>query len=327
MRRRHFSAGFFGPMVAVAWGMPVGAQQKPAPVIGFLSIMSSADVAPSRDAFIAGLRDLGYVEGHNVSFEWRYANNDSKRLEEQAAELVARNVDLILTYSGAGIAAASKATKTTPIVQAIGPNLVTNGYAASFARPGGNITGMTYVIGDSFLKRQQFLKEADPAITRLGVLLQRGNPYSAPTLEQMKPIAENLGLDLHPREVKGAAEYPATFSAWTENKVTGVITHDAPEFITEAKSIADLALLHKMRLIGNLEHAAAGGLMAYGVDFPGQFRRANRFVEKILKGTKPGDLPIEQPMQFQLVINLKTAGLLGLTVPPALLARADAVIE
>lgn len=329
MRRRNLGAGFFGSVAVTAWGAPVGAQHKPAPTIGFLSILSSNAVAPARAGFVAGLQDLGYVEGRNVSFEWRYADDDSKRLDEQATELVARNVDLILTYSGAGIAAASKATRTIPIVQATGPNLVTSGYAASFARPGGNITGMTYVIGNSFLKRQQFLKEVDPAITRMGVLLQRGNPFSAPTLEQMKPIAVTLGLELFPREVKGAGEYPAAFSAWAEDKVTGLVAHDAPEFLgaAEAKSIADLALQHRMRLIGSLEHAAAGGLMAYGVDFPRQFRRAAQFIDKILKGTKPAELPIEQPTQFQLAINLKTARVLGLTVPPALLARADEVIE
>lgn len=329
MRRRKFSVRLFGTLAATAWGSPVGAQQKSAPSIGFLSIMSPSAVAPSRDGFVAGLRDAGYVEGRNISFEWRYADNDSKMLEEQAAELVARKVDLILTFSGAGIAAASKATKTIPIVQAVGPNLVTNGYAASFAHPGGNITGLTYVIGDSFHKRQQLLKEVDPEITRLGVLLQRGNPYSAPTIEQMKPIAATLGLELRPREVKGSAEYPAAFSAWAEDKVTGVVLHDAPEFLgsEEAKLISGLALQHRMRLIGNLEHSAAGGLMGYGVDFPGQFRYATRFVDKILKGAKPGDLPIEQPTKFHFVINLGTAKALGLTVPPALLARADEVIE
>jgi putative ABC transport system substrate-binding protein len=143
----------------------------------------------------------------------------------------------------------------------------------------------------------------------------------------MKPIAATLGQDLYPREVRGSAEYAAAFSAWAEDKVTGVVTHDAPEFITEAKSIAALALQHRMRLIGNLEHSAAGGLMAYGVDFPGQFRRATEFVDKILKGAKPGDLPIEQPTRFHFVINLATAKALGLTVPPLLLARADEVIE
>jgi putative ABC transport system substrate-binding protein len=223
--------------------------------------------------------------------------------------------------------AARKATATIPIVQAAGPDLVALGYAASFARPGGNVTGMTYVVGQSFQKRQELLKDIDPAIRRVGVLLQRGNVYSAPTLEAMKPIATVLGLELRPREVKGSAEYPATFSAWAEEKVTGVVVHDNPEFLSEGKAIASLALQHNMRSIGNMELSTAGGLMGYGTDFVGQFRRSASFVDRILRGAKPGDLPIEQPTKFHFVVNLTTAKALGITVPPVLLARADEVIE
>jgi putative ABC transport system substrate-binding protein len=232
-----------------------------------------------------------------------------------------------VTSAGVGILTARKATATIPIVQAVGPDLVALGYAASLARPGGNVTGMTYVVGQSFQKRQELLKEMDPAITHVGVLLQRGNAYSAPTLEAMRPIAKTLGLELRPQEVKGAAEYPAAFAAWAEEKVTGVVAHDNPEFLTEAKAISDLALQNRIRLIGNLEHAAAGGLMGYGVDFPSYFRPAASFVDRILKGAKPGELPIQQPTKFHFVVNVATAKALGLTVPPTLLARADEVIE
>jgi putative ABC transport system substrate-binding protein len=320
-------AVLMGTLATAAAPAPVAAQQKPLPTIGFLNILSPAKAARFRDAFVAGLRDFGYVEGRTIRIEWRFADDDASRLEEQAAELVARNVDLIVTAAGIGILAARNATATIPIVQAVGPNLVALGYAASFARPGDNVTGRTYVVGQSFDKRQELLKEMDPAIATVGVLLQRGNAYSAPTLEAMKPIAKTLGLELRPREVRGIAEYPAAFSAWAEEKVSGVVVHDAPEFLVEAKAITDLALQHRMRLIGNLEHAAAGGLMGYGVDFGEQFRLAAPFVDRILRGIKPGDIPIEQPTQFHFVINLATAKALGLIVPPTLLARAGELIE
>jgi putative tryptophan/tyrosine transport system substrate-binding protein len=306
---------------------PVGEQQKPLPTIGYLAVTSAAKSAFYHDALIAGLRDLGYIEGRTIRIEWRFADDDTERMEQQAADLVARNVDLIVTYAGIGILTARKVTATVPIVQAVGPDLIALGYAASFARPGGNVTGMTYVVGQSFHKRQELLKEIDPAIRRVGVLLQRGNAYSAPTLEAMRPIATGLGLELRPREVRGSAEYPAAFSAWAEEKVTGVIVHDNPEFLSEGKAISSLALQHSMRSIGNMELSAAGGLMGYGVDFRENFRRAASFVDRILRGAKPGDLPIEQPTKFHFVVNLGTAKLLGLTVPPNLLARADEVTE
>jgi putative ABC transport system substrate-binding protein len=329
MRRRDFGTSLAGALGVAAWPSFAHAQQKAMPIIGYLTIASSADHVPYYEKFLAGLRDLGYVEGRSIRIEARYGDWSNERLAEQAAELVAMHVDLIVTSAGVGILTTRKATATIPIVQASGPHLISLGYAASLARPGGNVTGMVYTIGQSFEKRQELLKEIDPSISRVGVLLQRGNAYSAPTLESMKPMARTLGLELRPSEVKGLAEYPAAFSAWAEDKVSGVVVHDNPEFLTEsnAKLMGALALQHRMRLIGNLEHSANGGLMGYGTDFKAQFRRAAYYVDKILKGTKPGDLPIEQPTKFHFVINLATAKALGLTVPPALLARADEVIE
>jgi putative ABC transport system substrate-binding protein len=283
--------------------------------------------APYRGRFLAGLQDLGYVDGRTIRIEWRHADGSNDRLAEQAADLVARNVDLIVTNAGAGILSARKATAGIPIVQAVGPDPVVLGYAASFARPGGNVTGMTYVVGDSFNKRQELLKEADPSITRVGVLLQRGNRYSTPTVESMKPGAKTLGLELRPIEVSGRAEYSVAFSAWADAKVSGVVVHDNPLFITDAKLIAQEAAHRQIRSIGFLELAGGGGLLGYGPDFREFFTRAAYYVDKIIKGTKPGDLPIEQPTKFRLVVNLATARALGLTVPPTLLARADEVIE
>jgi putative ABC transport system substrate-binding protein len=305
----------------------VRAQQKALPVIGFLSILSSAGVALSYEGFLAGLRDLGYVNGRTIRIESRYADGSNDRLAAQAIELVSLNVDVIFTYGGAGVITARKATATIPIVVATGPDPVVLGFAASLARPGGNVTGLRYLAGEAFAKRQELLKEIDPSITQVGVLLLRGNSFNAPTLESMRAGAEALKLELRPVEVSGPAEYGAAFVALADGKVSGLVIHDNPQFIADAKAIAALAVQHQLRSIGSLEHTANGGLMAYSVDFPEQFRRAAYFVDKILKGTKPGDLPIEQPTTFRFIINLATAKSLGLTVPPLTLARADEVIE
>ena len=325
MRRRILLAAL---AAAVASPGAVRAQQKAMPVIGFLSISSSAGVAPSYEGFLAGLRDLGYVDGRTIRIESRYADGNNDRLAAQVAELVGLNVDVIVTYGGASVMIARKATATIPIVVATGPDLVGLGFAASLARPGGNMTGSRYLAGDAFAKRQELLKEIDPSITQLGVLLLRGNSFNASTLESMRAGAEALKLKLRPVEASGPAEYGAAFAALADGKVSGLVIHDNPQFIiTDAKAIAALAVQHQLRSIGSLEHTANGGLMAYSVDFPSQFRRAAYFVDKILKGAKPGDLPIEQPTKFRFIINLATAKSFGLTVPPLLLARADEVIE
>ena len=309
------------------WPLAARAQQKAMPVIGFLSISSSAGIAPPYEGFLAGLRDLGYVDGRTIQIKSRYADGNNDRLAAQAAELVSLNVDVIVTYGGASVITARKATATIPIVVATGPDLVSLGFAASLARPGGNVTGLRYLAGEAFAKRLELLKEIDPSITQVGVLLLRGNSFNASTLKSMRAGAEALKLELRPVEASGPAEYGAAFAALAHGKVSGLVIHDNPQFIADAKAIAAFAVQHQLRSIGSLEHTANGGLMAYSVDFPEQFHRAAYFVDKILKGTKPGDLPIEQPTTFRFIINLATAKSLGLTVPPLSLARADEVIE
>jgi putative tryptophan/tyrosine transport system substrate-binding protein len=326
MRRRRFAVLLGG--TAATWSLAVHAQQqKTMATIGYLSIASSTDNATFYESFLAGLRDLGYVDGRTIRIEARFADGNNDRLVSQAAELVGRNVDLIVTYAGAGVFAARKATTTVPIVVAVGPDLVSLGLAASFARPGGNITGLRYLAGESFAKRQELLKEIDPSITQVGVLLPRGSSFNVSTLESLKAGAEALKLELRPLEASGPTDYTAAFAAWADGKVTGLVVHDNPQFVADAKVIAALAVQHRLRSIGSLEHTANGGLMAYSVDFVELLRRSASFVDKILKGTKAGDLPIEQPTRFRFVINLATAKLFGLAIPAALLARADEVIE
>ena len=196
----------------------VRAQQKAMPVIGFLSILSSAGVAPSYEGFLAGLRDLGYVDGRTIRIESRYADGNNDRLAAQAAELVSLNVDVIVTYGGAGVITARKATATIPIVVATGPDPVGLGFATSLARPGGNVTGLRYLVGEAFAKRQELLKEIDPSITQVGVLLLRGNSFNAPTLKLMRAGAEALKLELRPVEASGPEEYGAAFAALADGK-------------------------------------------------------------------------------------------------------------
>jgi putative ABC transport system substrate-binding protein len=324
--RRTFGTAVIGTLATAAGRAPIHAQQAAIPTLGYLSILS-----PAGELFLersrAGLRDLGYLEGRNIHIEFRFSEGNRDLLATHATELVNLGVDAILTHSGVGVAAAHKATATIPIIVASGPDLVALRYAASLARPGGNVTGLRYLAGDSFAKRLEFLKEVDPALTQVGVLFQRGSAFVASTLKDIGPTATALRLELRPQEASGFEQWRAAFSAWTQANVSGLLVHDNPEFISNAKPIAALAVQHRMRSIGSLEHAANGGLMAYSVDFGELFHRSAAFVDKVLKGTKPGDLPIEQPTRFHFAINLATARTLGVAVPPSILARADNVIE
>lgn len=296
--------------------------------VGYLSLLSdpaSQDYI-HMDAFRAGLRDLGYIEGKNIQIEFRDADGDNDRLPGLATELVALNVDVIVTYA-TGVIAARRATATIPIVMATSAAPVATGMAASLARPGGNVTGSTAFTGELMGKRLELLKEVKPSMTRSGVLLLRGNPNNTPILEAMGGAAKALRLELHPIEVRGPAEYEGAFSAWATKKIHGIVVHDHAQFVSNAKVIAALVAKRRLPAIGSLVFPASGGLMAYGVNFSEQFRRAAYFVDRILKGAKPSDLPIEQATKFLFILNLKTAKALGITVPQSILIRADEVIE
>jgi putative ABC transport system substrate-binding protein len=316
---------------AVALGAaPHPTRAQPAPRvarIGFLSFLSAPLITPvGSDLFRAGLRDLGYVEGKNIQIEFRYADGDIDLLAGLAAELVALNVDVIVSYAS-GVGAARRATATIPIVMANGGDPVAAGFAASLAHPGGNVTGSIFFLNELMTKRVELLKEVKTKMTRCGVLLLKDVPTNGLILEAMGVAAKALRVELFPIEVRGPAEFERAFSEWDRKKIQGLIVHDHGQFVGNAGAIAALAAKRRLASIGPLELSAAGGLMAYGVNFPETFRRAAVFVDKILKGARPGDIPIERATKFRYILNVKTAKAFGIAIPPSVLVRADEVIQ
>ena len=324
MKRRDFIALIGG---VVAWPLAVRAQQSTSVArIGYLNTFDASASASYIESFRAGLRDLGYVEGKNVVIEFRFAEGNIDRLPGLAAELVRLDVDVIVA-NGPGVLAVQGATPTIPIVMLAFGDAVATGVIASLAHPGGNITGSTYFHPELMAKRVELLKEVVPSMTEAAVLLVPDNATNGPALRAMEMTAKALKVGLQPFEAHGPSEFESAFAAIADKKIGAVVTIDNPIFTGNAKMVAAIAAKQRLASIGSLELAAAGGLMAYGVSFHDLFRRAAYFVDKILKGAKPGDLPVEQATKFQLVINLKTAKALGLAIPPSILARADEVIE
>ena len=327
MRRREIIKLLGG--AAAVWPLAARAQQPERIArIGYLTLIPAARMRVFDDAFREGLRDLGYVEGKNIHIEYRSTEGDEDRLFGLVTELVALDVDIIVTYA-TGVPAAQRATTAIPIVMATYNDAVAVGIIASLARPGGNITGSTFFAPELMAKRLELLKQVVPAMTRAGVLLLRreDSAATAKMIEVMEATAKALRVELHPIEVREPREYASAFATWTDRRMDGLVILDHAQFIANAGTIADLAAKHRFPTVGYLELTATGGLMAYGVDFSVMFRRAAYFVDKILKGARPGDIPVEQATKFRSVINLKTAKALGLEVPPTLLALADEAIE
>jgi putative ABC transport system substrate-binding protein len=326
--RRQWLIALGACAVAAPW--PSLAQQRPVNVhrIGFLGATSIAAYKSRVDAVRAGLRDLGYVEGKNLVMEFRWADGMYDRLPNLAAELVRLKVDVIVTGGTPGTRAAKQATTTIPIVMAVSGDAVATGLIASLARPGGNITGTTYLEPELAAKRLELLKEAVPRVTRVGVLINPDNPQTmGTTLQYIRPAAESLKLKLSIFEARSPNEFEHIFSAMVESRVDAVAVMDDGMFIANQRAIADIAANKRLPLTGAKELAETGGLIGYGVDFVQTYYRAAYFVDRILKGTKPGDLPVERSAKFELVINLKTAKALGLTIPQSLLQRADGLIQ
>jgi len=325
MRRRDFMT-----VVAVAAGYPhlAGAQQKAIPVIGLLSPFTPPDAEPWHRAFRQGLGDLGWVAGANLKVEYRYSNGQNERLPELVAELIKLKVDLIVVAITTDANAAAKATKTIPIVMASAGDPIGTGLIASLAQPGGNVTGLTQMSTDLAAKRLQLLQEVAPSMSRVAVLWNPESGTRVLAWHEIQGPARQLGIELHSLELRPGADFDAAFASVIEaNDHAVMVLPSGPVFVVNQQRIADFAANHRLPLMDLPESVRAGGLLAYGPDRADLFRRAATYVDKILKGAKPADLSVQQPTKFQLVINLKTAKALGLTVPQSILQRADEVIE
>jgi len=313
---------------ALLFTVPFVEAQKPAkiPRIGYLEGGSPATSLSVLEAFRQGLRELGYVEGQNIVIEDRWGEGRNDRLPELAAELVRLKVDVIVTRGDVATLAAKQATSAIPIVMATVGNPL--GFVASLARPGGNITGLSNLAVDISGKWLELLKEAAPRITRAAVLWNPANPTHAVFWEETQIAAQALGVSLVRLDFRSPDDFDSAFTAMTKERVGALVVFPDPMIHADRKRIADKLIKTRVPAIANQrEFAEAGGLMSYGATALSNARRAATYVDKILKGRKPADLPVEQPMRFELVINLKTANQIGLTIPPWLLMRADKVIK
>jgi putative ABC transport system substrate-binding protein len=313
--------------------MPVATvAQQPVKVwrIGFLSTNSRQIFAETGrlDAFLQGMRELGYVEGKNLLIEWRFADGKYERLPELAAELVQLNPDVILAEPSPSIRAAKQATKTIPIVFPTTGDPVGSGFVASLARPGGNITGMSNLNLDFSAKLLQLLRELAPKLSRVALLMNPGSSTAPRILTSTQLAAKPLNLDVLPIEVRNAVDIERAFPLLTQWRAEAVMIAADSFLLGQGHKIAALALTHGLPSItSSIFYAEAGGLMTYGENHRDAFRHAAVYVDKILKGAKPADLPVEQPTKFELVINLKTAKALKVKIPESIRLRADRVIE
>ena len=296
--------------------------------IGYLGGGSPSTGGHLAEAFLQGLRELGYEEGKNIVIEYRWAEGRIERLPDLAAELVRLRVDVLFAPAHTMAVAAHGATKTTPIVSALLTEPVQTGLVRSLARPAGNLTGLAILIDDVSAKQLELLKEAVPKAIRVGVLRNPASPSSPLQLVKTQKAARAMGVELQIVDAGGPDELEGVFATLTAKRASALVVLADIMFFQYRKRIAELAEKHRLPgMYGIREHVEAGGLMSYGADFRDSFRRAATYVDKILKGGSPGDLPVEQPTKFELVINLKTAKALGLKIPQSILIRADQVIQ
>jgi putative ABC transport system substrate-binding protein len=322
--RRELLAALGG--AAAAWPRAARAQQ-PAKVVGVLNLGPASTWSSRVAALRAGLRDLGWVEGKNIVLVFRWADNVDQ-LPRFAAELVRMNVDVIFAPSSTMVEPAHQATKTIPIVFSNHADPIGTGHVASLPRPGGNITGLSELATELNAKALEMLKDAVPQATRIGVLWNPTTPSQVPGLQSVKAAGERLGLTLHMVPAATVEDFDGAFVSMARENVAAVFVVPAPIQVMHRARLAELALNHRLpTMFESKENVEAGGLMSYGADRNDLSRRAALYIDKILKGAKPADLPVEQASKYQLVINLKTAKALGLDLPPSLLARADEVIE
>ena len=326
MDRRAFVAGTLG-LLATPLAAEAQAGGKVAR-IGFLETGSLSANLHGRGSFRERLRELGYLEGRNVAFESRGADGKVEQLAGLATELIGLKVDVIVTAGSEAVLAAKQATSTIPIVMAIVSDPVGLGIIASLARPGGNVTGVTDLDIEEIGKRLELLKELVPGLSRVALVWKRGHPKEQEALREAEAAARSLGIRLQRVGVRDPNEFQGAFSAMAREHVGAFLVVADTMFSTHRVRLVDLAAKGRLPAIfWRREFVEAGGLMSYGSSYSEQYRHAATYVDKILRGAKPADLPVEQPTKFELVISLKTAMALGLTIPPSVLARADEVIE
>jgi len=327
--RRAFIGTLTGGLLAAPLAVE-GQQAGKVPRVGYLSPGSRSDLARQRrfEAFRQGLRELGYVEGQNVAIEARWAEGKYARYSALAADLVHLKVDVIVAVGGRATQDAQQATRTIPIVMSVVIDPLGSGLVASLAHPGGNVTGLTIMASDLVGKQFEVLKDVAPKVSRVALLWNPANPGSAPQVREAEGAARALGVRLQTLEARDPQEIDSAFAAMTKERAGALVVLSDAILLNQRRQIAELAAKGRLPAVYTLrEHAEAGGLMAYGANPLDLERRAATYVDKILKGAKPADLPVEQSTKFELVINLKTAKALGLTISPSLLQRADHVIE
>jgi putative ABC transport system substrate-binding protein len=327
MRRRKFITLLGG--AAAAWPLTARAQQAGKVYrIGFLGNSTAALEANLVGSFREGLRDLGYVEGQNILIEYRWAEGQYEQFPALIAELLAQRVEVIVTAGTPASLAVKKTTTSVPLVMVAVGDPVTTGLVASLARPGGNITGLTSTSEELDGKRLELLREVIPKLSHVAVFWNPENPTLLTSLKEMRAAAQVLGIKVQVLEVRTPDDLEETFKAIVRERPGALLVMGDRLFLHNRQRIMDFATKQRLPVVpGHPELVEAGGLMSYGASYPGMHRRAAYFVDRILKGAKPADLPVERPVKFELVLNLKAAKTLGLEVPPQLIARADEVIE
>jgi ABC-type uncharacterized transport system substrate-binding protein len=324
MERRTFLGVIAGGLLAA----PLAVEAQRAGKIWRVGVLGNSPSPHLDDAFRKGLRDLGWIEGQNIVLEYRYSEGRPERLPGLAAELVRINVDLIVAWASPEVGAAESATRTIPIVFLALGDPVGGGQVANLARPGGNMTGLGQMLPELAAKQLELLRHAVPSISRVAVFWNAASRMKRLEMGELQRAAPALGVTLQSREVRGLDDFDGVFAATKRERPDALLTLVDPVTFTQRHLIAEFAARERLpAMYAVREFVEAGGLMSYGSDLRDLFRRGATYVDKILKGAKPGDLPVEQPTKFELVINLKTAKALGLTLPPSLLQRADQVIE
>ena len=327
LERRRFLVAIAGGLLAA----PLAAEAQQAGKVYRIGFLSGSSAVASRrhlEQFRLGLRELGYVEGQNIIIEYRWAEGQQDRLPQLAPDLVRIAPDLIVAVTALSAMAARNATASIPIVMVNGGDPVTLGLAASLARPGKNLTGLTSFSPELAGKRLALLKELVPEVKRIAILYNPRNPLATHGPKGMEPVAQTLAVQLQPLGITGPDDVPTAFLDAMKGRAGAILVTADQVVNLQTAQISALALKNRLPTMFDAPvFMDAGGLMAYGIDFIAPFRRAATYVDKILKGARPGDLPIEEPTKFELVINLKTARALGLTIPPSLLARADELIQ